>query len=96
MLRRVVEIIAGLFMLFGLYLALTDAPAAGVKMLLLGLVVLVSVRFERWRARPVPPPSGAHWQPTGERFEDPGSGKILEVHYNPQTGERRYRPDGEG
>jgi hypothetical protein len=96
MLRRVVQLIAGLFVLIGLYLTVAGASAPGVKVLLLGLVVLVAVRFERWRARPLPPPSGPHWQPTGERFEDPGSGKTVEVHYNPATGERRYRPDGEG
>ena len=96
MLRRVVELIAALFVLIGLYLAVAGASAAGVKALLLGLVVLVAVRFERWRTPPLPPPSGPHWQPTGERFEDPGSGKTVEVHYNPETGERRYRGEGEG
>jgi hypothetical protein len=95
MLRRVVELIAGLFVLIGLYLIAAGSAAAGVKTLLLGLVVLVAVRFERWRARPAPPPSGPHWQPTGERFEDPGSGKTVEVDYNPKTGERRYRPEGD-
>jgi hypothetical protein len=31
------------------------------------------------------------WQPTGERFNDPTTGQVVEVYYNPQTGERDYR-----
>lgn len=31
------------------------------------------------------------WQKTNERFTDPSTGKLMEVHYNPKTGERRYQ-----
>jgi hypothetical protein len=31
------------------------------------------------------------WQKTGERFVDDSSGKLMEVYYNPKTGERSYR-----
>jgi hydroxymethylpyrimidine pyrophosphatase-like HAD family hydrolase len=34
-------------------------------------------------------------QTTAERFVDPTSGKLLEVRYNPQTGERAYVDAGE-
>jgi hypothetical protein len=96
MLRRIVQLIAALFIVAGAGLSLAGAPSPGVQALLLGLLVLIAVRFERWREGPAPPPTGPHWQATGERFEDRGSGKTLEVHYNRETGERRYRSDGEG
>ncbi|HUD43943.1 MAG TPA: hypothetical protein VMR41_00165 [Patescibacteria group bacterium] len=31
------------------------------------------------------------WQKTGERFTDPSTGKLMDVHYNPKTGERNYK-----
>lgn len=30
------------------------------------------------------------WQPTTERFVDHKSGKLVEVHFNPKSGERKY------
>src|ERR1700730_9234932 len=30
------------------------------------------------------------WQPTKERFIDHKSGKLVEVHFNPKSGERKY------
>ncbi|HEX8726339.1 MAG TPA: hypothetical protein VF737_13210 [Gemmatimonadaceae bacterium] len=39
----------------------------------------------------MPGRAGANWQPTGERFVDPASGKLVDVYFDPETGEREYR-----
>jgi hypothetical protein len=53
-------------------------------------IVFVSLLIERWRYDA----TAARRQPdetaTGERFIDPGSGKVMEVVYNESTGERKY------
>jgi len=41
------------------------------------------------------PPTGARWERTGERFEDPATGETMEVHYDRASGERRYVRTGE-
>jgi len=53
------------------------------------VLVLLSILFER-RYRGRRNASGAQWQSTGEKFVDPTTGKLTEVRYNPQTGERAY------
>lgn len=55
-----------------------------------GVVVLVSILLERRGYRPRLDRAHGRWERTGERFVDPASGKLLEVRYNPQTGERDY------
>ena len=53
-----------------------------------GGLVLIGTFFEgRYRGHRA---SGGGWQDTSERFVDPTSGKLVEVQYNPQTGERAY------
>ncbi len=56
-----------------------------------GALIVGGLRFER-RYRPIERPGQESWQATGERFVDPASGKLLEVRYNPSTGERAYVP----
>ena len=56
------------------------------------LAVLGLVIFEVGRYRPKVDTTRGTWQATGERFEDPTSGKIVDVYANPETGERDYRP----
>jgi hypothetical protein len=66
-----------------------------VSGLLIGLqaiVVLALIAFERSRYRTVAKGAPNEWVPTGEKFEDPTSGKTVEVYENPNTGERDYRP----
>jgi hypothetical protein len=59
-----------------------------------GLLLIASALVERrYRARRHPqgdwqPP----WQPTPERFIDDETGATMQVWYNPQTGQRDYRP----
>lgn len=53
-----------------------------------GALVLIGTFFEgRYRGRRA---GGSGWQDTSERFVDPTSGKLIEVRYNPRTGERAY------
>lgn len=40
--------------------------------------------------------SHSQWQRTGEREIDHETGAIIEVWYDPLTGERRYEPVGQG
>jgi len=56
-----------------------------------GLVIIGAILFERSGYRTNADRTRGKWQPTGERFNDPTSGQIVEVYYNPQTGERDYR-----
>jgi hypothetical protein len=61
-----------------------------IWLLVNGCVLVGAVVFERWRYRPNIDRSKGRWQPTGERFVDPGSGRLVDVFYNPDTGERDY------
>ena len=56
-----------------------------------GLLITGGILFERSGYRPQANRTRGNWQPTGERFNDPTSGQVVEVYYNPQTGERDYR-----
>lgn len=56
-----------------------------------GIVLVGSMLIERWRYRPKANMNQGAWQRTGERFRDPTTGKLVEVLYNPETGERQYR-----
>ena len=96
MLRKVVQWISAAAALSGAGLLLAGTAVPGLQLLLIGVVTLVAVRYESWRERTPPPAAGPDWQSTGERFEDPGTGRIVEVQYNARTGERRYQPDKDG
>ena len=82
-----------------------EAAVAGLWPLVSGGVLHIAVVLEHQRYRseqaertaaavgpgggePVPPP--APFQPTGERFVDPTSNRVMRVYLDPQTGERRY------
>lgn len=75
-------------------IALTRVRAAGfpaIPALILGIVVVVTAIAEPVYGQLTgrPPLSGG-WRPTGEKFIDPASGKLVEVWSDPRTGERRY------
>ena len=61
-----------------------------VWLILQGSILLLSLLFERWCYRPQINRHRGNWQRTGERFVDPGTGRLTEVLYNPETGERDY------
>ena len=56
-----------------------------------GLVIAGAILFERSSYRSQVNRTRGIWQATGERFNDPTTGQVVEVYYNPQTGERDYR-----
>lgn len=61
---------------------------AGVEAALFGALIVLGLFFDRYRKRIQ---ESGDWEPTGERFVDPATGKLVEVRYNPKTGERDYR-----
>jgi hypothetical protein len=73
----------------GALLVAAGPRASGVYLICVGAAVVLGTAFERWRYRNTPP-AGAHWERTGERFEDPPTGATLEVQYDRASGERRY------
>jgi ABC-type multidrug transport system fused ATPase/permease subunit len=56
-----------------------------------GLILLSAMFFERKRYHSQVDRAKGYWQPTGERFVDPTTGRLTEVFYNTVTGERDYR-----
>jgi len=91
---------AGRGLRLGLALAATLVALGSILAILRGaslwgplavsVIVLVGLAFERWRYRPLDtaPPQG--FEPTGERFRDPGTGREVIVYVEPRTGRRRY------
>ncbi|HKK01897.1 MAG TPA: hypothetical protein VJ955_06975 [Desulfuromonadales bacterium] len=75
-------------------LAAGDAFSARTP-LIFGVIVLIAVLCERWRYRKNEHRDFRQWQPTGEKFEDPETGRTIEVFYDPVSGERRYAPQGD-
>jgi|SRR5882757_2031992 len=88
MLRRTLIVIAVLLMAGGIGLRLAGAP--GWNLVLMGAVLALALVFERWRYRTGDATDADRWRRTEERFEDPESGQVMEVLYDPATGQRRY------
>jgi hypothetical protein len=95
MLRTSLLVFAGALVLAGAILLIHGLPEPGAYSLGLGALIVLGTVFERWRYRPHDSRPGVGWQPTGERFEDPQSGRTLQVFYDPQSGERRYVSDSD-
>ncbi len=93
MLRALVWILGAGLVLFGLKLRL-DGNLQATGMIVPGLVILAAMAFERWRYQPRMKAGEAGWQRTDERFVDPETDRLVEVEFNPKTGERRYRDIG--
>ena len=91
MLRRALLIIGVLCLVVGVYLLLANGPGTGaVYLIVIGVLLTAGILFERKRYRARIDRERSGWQRTGERFVDPTSGKLMEVRYNPETGERDY------
>jgi hypothetical protein len=86
---------AGALALTGAILIIRGLPAPGAYALGLGGLIVLGTVFERWRYRRNDASPGAGWEATGERFEDPETGRTLQVFYDPRSGERRYVSDPE-
>jgi len=87
--RTALLLLAGIAALAGAALLVGGLIVPGAYALGLGLLVVIGTVFER-RYRANDPQLGAGWEPTGERFVDPQTGKTVQVFYHPQRGERRY------
>ncbi|WP_051710924.1 hypothetical protein [Andreprevotia chitinilytica] len=91
MLRIALLCFALLLTVAGAYLCVVESRHA-LPMLIWGAILSAAVLFERWRYRQKHQPGPGEWQETAERFEDPESGQLMQVLFNPKTGERRYVP----
>jgi hypothetical protein len=91
-LRRVV-IAYGVLCLIGAVILLVAhvTTALVIYLAINGFVIAGAILFERSSYHSKADRTRGKWQPTGERFNDPTTGQIVEVYYNPQTGERDYR-----
>ncbi len=87
---RAILILAGLCALaFGLF-TLRFSVMGALPPLIAGGALLLGTLFEG-RYRPRVRAGSDGWEPTGEKFIDPGTGKLVDVVYNPKTGEREYK-----
>ena len=89
MLRKLVLIASVIFILTGLIGFKQQNPRL-IPLLPWGVVILIAVGFERWRYSRSDLPNEDQWETTGERFIDPGNGKLVVVYHCNSTGERRY------
>ncbi len=94
MIVRVLVALIGLGLIGGgVYLIIAAPPkifVPGAVDIVVGILIFGGLFFEpHYRGRVSR--TGGNWQPTGEKFIDPGTGKLVEVDYDPQTGEREYR-----
>lgn len=88
---RAIVILFGIGLIVAGFLTLaqgSDALGGAIACFFMGALFIGGTIFER-RYRPKSSASGP-WEATGERFVDPTTGKMTEVRYNPQTGERKY------
>jgi Flp pilus assembly protein TadB len=89
MLRNSVLGFAILLLIVGLLLLLVQ-PANALPLLVFGALLTLGTVFERWRYKPAETRQSARGSATGERFIDPVSGALMEVWYDPASGERTY------
>ena len=91
MLRAAVLIFGCLVLALGVYLCVTTGFGhGGIQTLIAGAIFVLGTLFERWRYYNANASADGDWQPTGERFVDPTTGKNVEVLYDARSGERRY------
>lgn len=91
MLRLLLISIGALLAGFG-GLMLLHGDVGDLPMVIWGVVILLAVALERWRYQKNAGPMTGDWEATDERFVDSESGQVMQVMYQPSTGERRYIP----
>jgi hypothetical protein len=90
-LRRWLIGLGVLYLAVGAYLlSIHVALVLAIYLVVGGAVLAGSIVLERRGYRPRVDQARGRWQRTGERFVDPSSGRLVEVRYNPDTGERDY------
>jgi hypothetical protein len=90
---RAIVLTLGVLYLVGAFMLFVASPGSlvfGGYLLIVGAVLIASIVFERQRYRPRGNSAQDSWEPTGERFIDPTSGKLMEVRFDPTTGSREY------
>jgi hypothetical protein len=93
-LRTVISAAAVLFAIFAVVLTVCQPTAW--PMLLGAIVTVAGCLFERrYHAAQQGFPAGGRFQPTGERFIDPETGRLTAAWLDPATGERRYVDEGQ-
>ncbi len=90
MLRTVIAAIGALALCAGIVLAAVP-PHTGWGLLIFGALVLLSLLFEGRYRSGAAASAGSRFEPTGEKFIDPGTGQLVEVYYDSKTGAREYR-----
>lgn len=93
---RTIILVLGALCVFGGTLMLVEGSGGGAAALVIGLMLVISIAFERRYGRPGQEPTHASidWQRTGEKFIDDETGQRIEVWMDPLTGERRYEALG--
>jgi hypothetical protein len=95
-LRQVLLWLGALVTLGGLILSV-ETCGAGIGIVIIGVVLLLAPLIERYRyKRIVDTVPGPDWQPTGERFIEPGKDVAVAVYYHRSSGKRVYVRLGEG
>jgi hypothetical protein len=90
-LRRWLIGLGVLYLAVGAYLlSIHVALVLAIYLVVGGALLAGSIVLERRGYRPRVDQARGRWQRTGERFVDPSSGRLVEVRYNPDTGEREY------
>lgn len=87
---RTAVLVLGLLILGAGLLLLAVRPAAAPPALVFGGLLTLGTVFERWRYKWTVSSREARGQATGERFVDTKTGALIEVYYDPATGERSY------
>ena len=97
MLRKALLVIGALTLGAALYCAIIGFYPILPHLLVFGLMLTAGIVWERWRYKnAVTARAQPGWQATGERFVDPGSGKLVEVYFDPARGARHYVDAGPG
>jgi hypothetical protein len=90
-LRRALVVLGGVAIVGGvLLIAIGFAFPGGIDLVVTGVIVTLALVFERRGYRPRINRAEGKWESTDERFIDPSSGHLIEVRYNPESGERDY------
>ena len=87
-------VIAGLAAMGGVLVQAASAEGSGFPLFLFAALIVVGTVFDAGHLARKRRTRG-NWQLTAEREVDHQSGQILDVWYDPVSGERRYLPTGQ-
>ena len=90
MLRNALVAIGVLLILAGIVNVLAGFGPPSLPLFVIGAILVICVVYEPWRYKEIVSRPKAGWRPTGERFVDPETGRLTEVHYDAATGQRHY------